>query len=933
MRVLGRVGELAALDAFLADLGSGAPAHRVVLVVGEAGIGKTMLWDAGRACAAARDCHVLTARPVAPESALGFTGLADLFEDVPAEAIDQLPGPQRHALRVALLREEAGAAPADPRSVATGTLTALRALAGVRPVLLAVDDLAWLDASTRRVLAFALRRLGAERVGLLATVRTHDGSVPELPTDDVPAARVHTITPAPLSLGAVRELLAERLRFAPHHRLLVRIYEASGGNPYFAQELSRLLVREDASHLDAELTVPDSLRRLVHRRLAGLPHAVRDVLLGAALEPSPPVELVAAAAADPQQARSHLEAAVEAGVVEARRSEVTFTHPLLRSVLIDDAPPRQRRATHARLAQAVGSPLARARHRALAADGPDEDVARALDEAAGTARLRGSTETAADLAELAITLTPPDNGPGVRTRRLAAAELRFDAGEPGRARTALDDLLRDEPPGPRRAPLLLQLAKYQRYSGQPLPVWQRTLESALAEARADDLRAQMAAHFALGFAAFNGGDPETAPAHIAAFTDLAGRLDDRFLDAQVAASLAYVRWACGDRLRVDLLDRALRAEPAQARIPIEETPSYTAAVALAHRGDIARARELVDRDRADAVARGDEASLPILGWLLVRLETWAGNWTLADRYADEALQAAELAEIPFGIASVRAARAILRAAQGRAADARADAAVGLDVHARTGLSLPGELADEALGLLALAAGDAARALAAVDGATDRALRAGFVQLGMLRTIALEIEARIRARDTDVAQQLLDQLLARCRPEAGSWPQLAVRRCTALLLSATGAQPGAEQAIADALATGRALGMPFEHARTLLVAGEIHRRARHRRQAQQSLTEAKRLFDQLGAQPWSGRCAELLTRIAGRSNDVAPDPTALTDTEHRVADLAAQGLTSREIAGALFTGVRTVETHLQQVYRKLGVRSRVELSRRFAMHDT
>ncbi len=924
VRVLGRMGELCAIDAFLDGLPDPGAAHRVALITGESGVGKTLLWDEGRARAEARGYTVLSARPVEPESALGFAGLGDLFDDVPTAVIDGLPGPQRHALLVALLRADVGDTPADPRSVATAALTALRTLAVSAPVLIAVDDLAWLDASTRRVLAFGLRRLDTEPVGLLATVRTEAGTLPGLATDDVPAERVQTIVPAALTLGAIRELLAERLQFAPNHRLLVRIHEASGGNPYYAMELARQLARGGVTRADDELAVPDTLRRLVHRRLARLARPVRDVLLTAALAPGSAPEIVFSAAPDPDVARSHLAAAVEAGVVEAGHAEVTFTHPLLRSVLIDDAAPRLLRATHARLAEVAEPQLASPRHRALAADGPDEGVAVALDNAAGTAQLRGASDTAADLADLAIALTPTDLAGAVRRRTIAAAELRFDAGDPGRARALVGQLATAEPAGPGRAALLLQLAKYARHSGEPLPGWTATLEQALAETGQQDVALRMAIHFALGFAAYNGGDPATGPVHVAAFTELAERLDDRFLDAQAAAGIAYVRYASGAGLRADLVDRALRAGPGSIRVPVEESPTYTIAVALAHYGDVDRARELVERDLAEARDRGNEACLPIVAWLLVRLETWSGNWSLAEQHAEDGRHASELAGNPFGVASVCAARAVLRAAQGRDADARSDAAEALDVCRRVGLFLPAQLAAEALGLLALSRGDAPGALEAVRGVTDQALRAGFVEPGLLRTLPLELEARARTRDVDGARALLERMRSSART-GSPWTAATALRCEALLLVAAADLPAAERVVTEAVSSSGTLAMPFEHARTLLVAGEIHRRARHRKLARESLTQAQGLFDRLGATVWSARCADELERAAGRPAP-AQASDALTATERRVADLAAEGYTTREIAGTLFTGVRTVEAHLQHVYRKLGVRSRVELSR-------
>jgi DNA-binding CsgD family transcriptional regulator len=199
-----------------------------------------------------------------------------------------------------------------------------------------------------------------------------------------------------------------------------------------------------------------------------------------------------------------------------------------------------------------------------------------------------------------------------------------------------------------------------------------------------------------------------------------------------------------------------------------------------------------------------------------------------------------------------------------------------------------------------------------------------------RLLPLEIEALIRLRDLDGARELLDPFLGRAAQTGPGWAAAASGRCHGLLLAASNDLVAAEHVLVDAVEASAGLGMPFEHARNLLISGEVNRRARHRRLAKESLTEAKAIFDRLGARIWSARCSDELVRTAGRTrSDGVPRTDALTATEKRVADLAAQGYTTREIAGTLFTGIRTVEAHLHRVYQKLGVRSRIELSLRLA----
>jgi DNA-binding CsgD family transcriptional regulator len=273
------------------------------------------------------------------------------------------------------------------------------------------------------------------------------------------------------------------------------------------------------------------------------------------------------------------------------------------------------------------------------------------------------------------------------------------------------------------------------------------------------------------------------------------------------------------------------------------------------------------------------------------------------------------------------ARAVLRASRGTVDDARDDATRAEATATQVGLVLPVLLAAEALGLLALAHGDAAAADAAMAEHAERAVQAGVVELGAQRILRLEVEALVRLRRLDAARDLMRTFERRPARSDHSSASVAGRRNLGLLLAAAGEFAAAEDELGEAVRVAEKLGMPFEYARTLLIAGEIHRRARHRRLAQERVTAARAIFDELGSALWSARCGDELARVSGKPRPaVGPAVDGLTATEQRVADLAAEGLTTREIAGALFTGVRTVEAHLHHVYRKLGVRSRVELSR-------
>ena len=297
------------------------------MLEGEAGIGKTTLWRAALAVARERPGWLLVTRPAESEAALGFAGLTDLFELVPDEVFAGLPEPRRHALEVALLRAPAHGA-LNVRAVAAAVRDVLRALSAIGRVVIAIDDVQWLDASSAQALAFALRRLDDEPVALLATRRAGVDMSVDVATamgDD----REH-ITVDPLGEAELHRLFRlHDVKLAPP--VIRRVYEISGGNPFFALELSRGVARDaDAT----ALSVPPTLSDLVRERVESLPRATRSALLAASALSAPTVSIVSAVASSPG-ARDPLAAAVSAGVIEIEGDRIRFSHPLLASAIYD----------------------------------------------------------------------------------------------------------------------------------------------------------------------------------------------------------------------------------------------------------------------------------------------------------------------------------------------------------------------------------------------------------------------------------------------------------------------------------------------------------------------------------------------------------------------------------------------------------------------
>ena len=354
--------------------------------------------------------------------------------------LPHLPPPQATALRVAMLLQEPEGPPPDPLAVSVATLGLLRARAAERPVLIALDDFAWLDAASANVLAFVLRRLESERVGVVGTVRGTLSACPARPagrSDDWPRAT----SAGRRSARPRRDRRAARERdpggdpTAPGHP----DHDSSGGNPLFALEIGRGIERGEIVHQPGlPLAVPATLRDLVMHRVGRLEPPVREALFVAAAVPDPTVELLQAVL--PARDRPRLWTCGRGRGHSLREGQITFRHPLFASTVYHATRPDLRRVLHGRLAAEVGGAQERARQLSLAAEGPDEAVAAALDEAATAAARRGAPSVAADLAEQASTLTPVGLR-GARDRRQAtAAGYQMAAGNLGRARALLEGL-------------------------------------------------------------------------------------------------------------------------------------------------------------------------------------------------------------------------------------------------------------------------------------------------------------------------------------------------------------------------------------------------------------------------------------------------------------------------------------------------------------
>jgi DNA-binding CsgD family transcriptional regulator len=933
---IGRDAETATIGQFVADIGHGPG---VLFLEGEIGIGKTTLLREAHSAAAGTGICILSAEPVESEVPLSFAGLADLLATVPAAVIDELPVPQRQAIRQAVLRAEPPEQPgyrrtADPRTAATAVLTLLRILASRGPVLILVDDLPWLDPPSARALSFALRRLRLEPVGLLAAVRTGwSAAAPALATDSIQRERVRRLWLGPLSLGAIRELLATRMALSPGRSWLVRIHETSAGNPLFALELA-------ASTSDRALPVPsgrpdapESLRRLVRGRVTKLPAAARDMLLVSSLVTEPVLPVICAAARDPSTAHADLDAGIEAGLLAAADGAITFVHPLMRSVVADTAPAADRRAAHRRLAVVARGPEARARHLALGAEGPSEPAAAELEAAARLAACRGACDTAGSLAELAVTLTPLAEPQARQRRIILAAEQCFEASDPARASVLLQGVVDAVPAGAARAELSRRLARYCTFSGQSTARWATSLRQALAEAGADRcVRAAIMLDQAV--CASTSGYARQALRIGEQVLELAGGTAeaDRALAAQCCGSLAMSAFLLGQGLRRDLISRALSGAEQQPRLSMDLRPNIAVGHLLHWTDDLDGARALYEREHTRALEQGVETGLPFVAWALAETEAWAGNWPRAEQLIADGYQLAEDSGSPAAIGFMSVPRALLSAYRGGVEASASDAARATDLARELGIPLLAALAAQATGVAFLPSGDAAGAHARLGPLAQAAVAAGLPEPALCRFLPDEIEALIRLGQLATAESLLRPFEARSAELRRGWGMAAAGRCRGLMLAAAGDPAAGATALADAIEASGRLLMPFEQARTLLAAGEVYRRARHKQRALASLEAARAIFERLGAPLWQQRADDEISRVGMRARSRAAAQAAwpsasglaLTAAEQRVADLVTSGRTNPEIAAELFMGLRTVEAHLSRVYRKLSVRSRTEL---------
>jgi DNA-binding CsgD family transcriptional regulator len=773
----------------------------------------------------------------------------------------------------------------------------------------------WLDRASERALTFAVRRL-PQQVGLLLARRGEgDDELPLGLARGLPDDRVERLVLGPLSLAALHHLIKGQLGTSLPRALLTRVEAASGGNPFYALEFARAL---DAGAVEPDnnpLPAPPTLMRLVAARIGGLSAGAQEALLVAASLSQPTRTLVTKAleAGDGPRALAEAE---EAGVLVFEGPQVRFSHPLLASAVYGSASEERRRQLHDRLAEVVSDVEERARHRAHATTEPDEPTAVEVELAAREATRRGAHEAAAELFRAAQRLTPGDRADELSRRVLGEASAVAAVGDLASACERAGRAASIASAPAQRVDALDLLGRLTWVYGDGRAAV-RHLEDALAAAGEDAQLRTLVAVSLVGVC--NVVDQARA-------VEIADAIIPTLTDERALADVLIHRcWSgalVGLGARLDLLERALALEEktlAHTRRPPSQVPIVW--FQTMDEFDRVRARFAADdawfQDRGfDDVRRANHRSQ--LAWAELR----AGNVEVAEREIEASCALLPEYDARGNFALPFVWRALIDAHFARIERARATLLPLLEEYERTAEHWWTIPALTAAAFVEFAAGDHQ----AVDDILQRmrTLResVGVKELVLDRSEPFHIESLLALGEVGRAKEVLDYLEWRGRTLPRLWIDVTLPRARALVLAAEGDVTGALAEL-DEMDLAAAEQLPFEYAWMLLVRGQLLRRAKQRRASADAFAEAGAIFDRLQAPVWLQRARTELDRVGLRQR--APDE--LTATEQRVAELAASGMTNREVAKAAFMSPKTVEANLARVYRKLGIHSRAELGAR------
>lgn len=903
--LVGRERELAAVSALL---DGAAERGGALLVRGRAGMGRSSLLAAAQAAASSRRMKAVTVAGTRLEADLPFAGLHRIVQPL-VGGVRQLPAPQRDAVLTAF-GMVAGSCP-SPLFVALGTLELLASAAAGDPLALLVDDAQWLDPATSEVLGLVARRLEPTRLVLVAATRTGYGT----PLTDAGLAELDLHALEPAAAGILLDASAEPLTSAEREQVLAE----AEGNPLALVELSAALKAGSADCGRLLPTLPaltPRLRQALAARDHELPAVTRTLLLMAAASDGGDVgEVLAAGAAAgvPGACAEALGPAALADLIQVTGSVFRFPHLLMRSAVYYDASVSERQVAHAALAGILASQPERAAwHAAATVTQPDETVASEMERAARRALGGGSTIAALAAAERAAVLTPD---PALRGGRLLrAAELARDVGRDAAARRLMAQA----------RPLRLAPADDIRL------MW---LDQETSPGRPADA-ASLRGLTEMAVQASNDGDQHLALSMLdtAALQCLeAGHGDD--LRQTVAAAVEAMPGPSGSPRSLSALaltdpdghGQVIITEAARLRQPAGQATAeagdlLAAGVAATIAGDPETGASLlasaVPLLRAQGRLRPLARALVVQAWGAI----YCCDWSTAMPAAAEGVRLAKETEQPLFMTMGLCAQLTLAALQGDQAAGRS-LALRAERQAAPGHGGYGRPAVQAArGLSALGEGRYDEAHEHLLNALTRGEPGGH-NAQRCWAIADLAEAAVHGNHREQASAYLSGL-ARAAERTPA-PFLHASLAYARLMLASDDE--AEQ-LFQALTDTELAAWPFFRARAQLAYGAWLRRQRRITESRRPLRAACEVLDALGAGPWARRARQEL-RAAGEADLAARKAEGgglLSPQERQIAEMAASGMSNREIGQQLYLSHRTIAAHLYRIFPKLGITSRFQM---------
>jgi len=897
--LVGRDREREAIERSLQSGRAGTSA--TLALVGEAGIGKTVLLD--HAAQSAAGMRVLRARGIESEAQIPFGALLELLR--PALAmLGAIPEPQAIALEGALALRRG---PAQERfAVGAATLSLLAAYAEEEPVAVLVDDAHWLDGSSAQALLFAFRRLVADPIAVLIAVREGDPSL--LDGADLPTMRV-----AGLTSGEAATLLRGLTPAAAE-----RLHGATAGNPLALIELADEAEDLALAPEGAPLPLSARISGAFLRRVEDLDHAARRALVLAATSDSGDLPMLERAANGLEIDLAALAVAEAAGLVTLKPGSVEFRHPLARSAIYAAAPIEERRAAHRALAGALPDRDVdrRAWHLAATAVGTDDAASAALEQAGVRSRVRSSYVTAAGAFERAARLAANNER---RARLLLdAAEAAWHAGLAERAAALLEDA-RGHTADAATGVAIEHLSGHITVRRGAVMRGYEILTTAAANADPERAIAMLAEAAVACFAAGKPADMLAAAERAYALLSDQASVRSHFL-AETAVGMARVLGgdaaAGAEALHQSV---ALSDGSPELKDDLQLLPWLTLGPIFLRKADVGRSAlaQALETARERAALGG----LPFVLFLLARDQATSDRWAVAEATYEEAIGMAretdQRTDLGFGLSGL----AWLQARRGREQETRALAGEAIRLSAEIGTRLYEVWAAAALGELELGLGNAARAAKHFEDQRRLLRELGITDVDLSPAAEL-VDAYVRLGRTGDAEVVAAQFVNAAEAKGQPWSLARALRSVGLVAGDGDYAEHFERALRLHAYTLDG----FETARTRLAYGQRLRRARGRVLAREQLRAAVEAFERLDAQPWAEQAR---TELAASGETLRRrDPSTideLTPQELQIALLLAGGKTTRETAATLFLSPKTIEYHLRHVYLKLDIHSREELA--------